>query len=448
MKTLTINSEIFVLPYGDNYLIYLPLKSLSVLVNADTIRLLNAIQAGKDIDPDLQVLKDLKHIGVFDPPQYDFKKIKFQPTSVTLLPSFVCNLKCIYCYSEGGERVCSYCDQKVSMISIEVAKKAIDFIITNAIVLKSKKIIVGFHGGGEPMLFANKLFLEETIHYARTQADIFKLTLYVSAVTNGLDIEKFDIQWLKQNFNKIGISLDGPPDIQNFQRPKQGVNPDSYSGALRAIQLFEAYGINYSIRSTITKHNVYRMREMVEHFLQITKLKNFHFEPLFECGRCETTKIEAPSPEEYITYYNEASDYAILHGAEIYFSGSTTNKISDHFCGAAGSNFFITPDQHITTCLEACRSDEEINQPFLIGEYNREVGDFIFDYDKIALLNSRLVTNMSGCDDCFCKFSCSGDCLIKVLKSTGNMFDITNNTRCVINKTITNFKIKKYHEKS
>lgn len=447
MERLKISPELYVLPYGDNYIMYLPLRSVSMLVNADTIRLLNAIESKKKIDPDLQILKDLKEIGVFDQNGANFKKSKFQPTAVTLLPSFICNLRCIYCYSEGGDKLCPIQTGKISKISIEAAKSSIDFITENALKLGNKTITVGFHGGGEPMLLSNKDFIEETVKYAKHEAQKAGLTVHISAVTNGLDIDKFDPKWLKENFDRIGLSLDGPPDIQNLQRPRRGANPDSYSGAIQAIKIFEENGISYGIRSTITKHNVYRMQEMVEHFLQITSLKNFHFEPLFECGRCETTKTEAPDPNEYIDSYLKASAYAADRGVEIYYSGINTNKISDRFCGAAGTNFFITPDEHVTTCLEACRSDEKINQPFLIGNYDKLLKRFIFDDEKIAMLSSRLVTNMPGCADCFCKFSCSGDCLIKVLKSTGNMFDISGNERCEINKSLTNSKIQKSHEK-
>jgi uncharacterized protein len=451
MPKLKINPEMRVLSFKDKYILYFPIKLKSMLVNADTIRLLNAVKAEIPINRRKKtvrkIIDDLMKFGTFDQTKPSFKKIKFQPTSVSFLPSFICNLICIYCYSEGGDDVCTLRKGEITKIRPEVAFKAIDFIVTNAIAQETKKISVSFHGGGEPMLLDNKNFIEQTLNYAKQKAQENDLQLSVSAVTNGLDLDKFDPIWLKENFNSFNLSLDGPRDIQNFQRPRRGKNSDSYTGALRAISIFEENGINYGIRSTITKYNVHRMEEMVNHFLKITKLKNFHFEPLFECGRCKTTQIQAPTPEEYVENFRKASDYAITHGIEIYYSGASTSKISDHFCGAAGSNFFITPDEHVTTCLEACRSDLNVNQAFLIGKYDDQIGDFIFNNEKIETLSQRLVTNMPCCAECIAKYHCSGDCLIKVKKSTGNMMNVQGNDRCQITiEILTNKIIKPYEE--
>lgn len=434
MEKLKISSELFVLNHGNDYILYLPLKSILAIVNTDTIKLLNAINEGKNFDANSEIVKELTQLGVFEEMFYPSLDSIYKPTHVTFLPSFVCNLKCLYCYSYGG-------DNSSAKIDFRVAKKAIDFITKNAVEINKKEISVNFHGGGEPMMYVNKSFIEEIIEYAKFICTKERLTVRSMAVTNGIDIGKFNISWLKNNFSRFVISLDGPPDIQNFQRPRRGRNKDSYTPALKTINLFEKNKIEYSLRATITKYNVHRMPEIVKHFKNISSKKRFHFEPLFECGRCKTSNLEAPTYEEFIKNYCKAFETAKNYGIEINYSGARM-IVSDHFCGAAGNNFFITPDSYVTTCLEACRIDEIENEPFLIGKYNERKNEFEFYQNKIDLLKSRKVMNMESCSDCFCKYSCSGDCLAKVLKLKGNMFDATGNYRCEINKSLTNLLLK------
>ncbi|MBP1631601.1 MAG: hypothetical protein H6Q15_2494 [Bacteroidetes bacterium] len=435
MKSLKINSELFILNHGENYILYLPLKSVIVIVNEDTIKLLNAISEGKNIDSEMEIVDKLIDLGVFEEPILPFDNEIFKPTDVTFLPSFSCNLECLYCYSEGGEFI-------TSKIPLKTAKKAIDIIIKNAIELNRTEITVGFHGGGEPMMVSNMPFIEGVIKYTEEKSKENNLKYTINAVTNGVDIDKFDPKWIKEKITRFNVSLDGPIDIQNHQRPRRGKNKDSYTPAIETIKFFEKNNIDYGIRTTITQYSVNRMSEIVEHFTKISSLKSFHFEPLFECGRCKTSKFTAPPYDEFIDNFKKANEIAKKLNVTLNYSGASDGRISDKFCGGAGENFFVTPDSFVSTCLEACRTNEKESKPFLIGSFNKELNEFEFDQEKINILKSRKVTNMKSCADCFCKYSCAGDCLIKVFKNTGDLFDSTNSERCNINTAITELKIK------
>ncbi len=435
MNSLKITSELFVLKHEDNFLLYLPLKSILLIVNEDTVKLLNAINEGKTIDLNSEIIQQLSKIGVFEESSLPFENYAFKPVAVTFLPSFNCNLKCLYCYSEGGD----FLSSKIPFI---VARKAIDFIAKNAKEQGRKDITVGFHGGGEPMLISNKLFLEDVIEYVEKKSIESELSYSINVVTNGVGIKKFNPKWIKEKINRFNISLDGPSDIQNHQRPRRGKNKDSYTPILETIKFFEENQIEYGIRTTITKHSVNRMSEIVQHIAEISSVKSLHFEPLFECGRCKTSNILAPSEDDFITNFIKADKVAKVLGIRLNYSGATEGRISDKFCGGAGDNFFITPDSYVTTCLEACRVDDHESGPFIIGRFNTELNDFDFYQDKIELLKSRKVTNMNSCIDCFCKFSCAGDCLIKVYKNSGDLFNSSNSIRCKINTFLTEYKIK------
>ena len=47
------------------------------------------------------------------------------------------------------------------------------------------------------------------------------------------------------------------------------------------------------------------------------------------------------------------------------------------------------------------------------------------------------IDTMTGCGDCFAKYSCSGDCLAKVLASTGSLHgNDSGGFRCETNRTL------------
>ena len=437
MKT---DRDKFILRYGRNYILHLPLKGLSLLVNKDTIDMLNMIDKGIEVENNevMEQLINLKIILVdnFEESHTFLTNKSYQPTSVTLLPSFDCNLGCLYCYSKGGEIT-------YKQIPLEVAYHSIDFICDNAKSLKKEKVHLSFHGGGEPFLPENVEFLKKSVKYFRLKCKKYSLKGSVSAATNGIDIfNLFKVNWINDNFSHLNLSLDGTPDIQNNQRPKRDGNP-SYDDVLKTLKLFESNGIRYGIRTTITEFSVNRMDEIVEHFINISpSVKSFHLEPLFECGRCLTTKMISPDYRVFAKNFFKAKKVAENNGKELYYSGSSVKKVGIHFCGAAGSNFFVTPDSKITCCLEACR-DEKENEPFLIGEFNKLNKQFEIDNNKINILKGRTVDKIENCQKCFCKFSCSGDCLIKVMKQTGDLMDTKGNERCRSNKFLTKMELQK-----
>jgi uncharacterized protein len=354
------------------------------------------------------------------------KEREFCPTAVTLLPTYDCNLRCQYCYANAG------IDARCTM-QPEVAFAAADLIIANAMKLGEKRISFSFHGGGEPLLQNNRSLVMSSVEYARARAKEHDLKVSVSAVTNGMIAGDY-LGWIIDNFNNLNISMDGPEDVQNAQRPTAG-DGGSFERVKRTIDRLEERGFKYSLRATITEKSVDRMEEILQYFAENMKgSKSYHLEPLFECGRCETTDAHAPAPGTFLERMVNTKTIAEKLGVEIYYSGGKMDSCTDRFCGACGSNFFVTPTGHVTTCLEACRPSEIGSKPFIVGEYDASKQAFVFDQGKISALQRRTIDNIPYCADCFCKYSCAGDCPAKVYAVSGDMFDPSKNARCIVNQ--------------
>jgi uncharacterized protein len=436
---MEITPELFAIPDQGNYILYAPLEGCVLRVNPSTLGLIQRIKKGIPTDKqDLHALESLKKSGILRHkhrreearPQ---ENPEFAPTSVTLMPTFNCSLRCVYCYSRGGEDV-------GKSMELDVATAAIDLIVRNTIRLKSDSISLGFHGGGEPLLDPNMPFIKEVVGYFRTSALRNGLKNQVSAATNGV-IGRKDLEWITTHFNHLNLSFDGPEDIQNSQRPMSSNKP-SYDRIMDTVKYLEEKGFHYGIRATITSDSVARMSEILKFFNSISSCKSFHLEPLFECGRCRTTNKKSPSSEDFMKYSIETQELAKELGIDCYYSGSRLGGVSSRFCGAAGNNFFITPDGNVTTCLEVSREPDRGAEVFFIGAYDPESSGFSFDQSKIDYLRSRTVENLPHCTDCFAKYNCSGDCLTKTYQESGNLFDTADNSRCSVNRGLLKHKIK------
>ena len=441
MGSMYVNPELFVIPKDNgNYFLYVPLAGHVLEVTSGTVGLLKTLKTGNIPEGndeivskllDKKVLVDKEYIDKFNPAMSEKAiescKRDFKPTAVTLFPTSDCNLRCLYCYASAGDIP--------HEMSFDVAKTGIDFIVDNALDNKSDKISVGFHGGGEP--FSNFDLMESAVEYAKQLAEAHKLKVSFSVGTNGL-LSKRQLDWLVQNEVRANISLDGTEDIQNYQRPTKN-GGKSFDSVMSTIKYFETNKHNYGIRSTITERNVNRMKEMYEFFKSITSLKSFHMEPVFECGRCKMTQIHAPAKEVFLPKLLEVKEHAAKDGIEIYYSGGRFDSVIDHFCGAAGSNFFVTQDGYLTSCLEVGHLEDERSKIFFFGQ--AKDGKVEVDETKLKYLKSRTVHNMPGCSDCFAKYTCGGDCLAKVLASSGDMFDASKNERCEINQEVLKYQM-------
>lgn len=119
-----------------------------------------------------------------------------------------CNLRCVYCYGAGGE----YGER--GLMSAETALAAVDWLMENS--LDAEQVYISFFGG-EPLL--NFPLLQQVVSHARQQAVARGKQVAFSMTTNGTLLTGKIIAYLKAEQIEPLISFDGPPQVQNRQRP-------------------------------------------------------------------------------------------------------------------------------------------------------------------------------------------------------------------------------------
>lgn len=427
-----ISTELFSITYRDKYIIYAPLRRLAFLVTPEVVNLLHEINSNKQsvnlTEAEEKNIKPFIDLGLINgksdkiPSRADEP---FLPTYVTLFLTTRCNLRCIYCYASGGEK-------DDSILPLEIARSAIDFIIRNALTKKQKGFGVGFHGGGEPPLAWRTL--TGSVEYAKKRAKEAGMKINFSIATNGV-MAKEKLDYIMGNFTGLSLSFDGTEDIQNRQRPLRG-GKGSFNGVMGTIKRLNEKKFPYSIRSTITDGSVRYMDKIVEFIGNNCKIKRIHFEPVFACGRCFHTGVGSPSAEEFIEGFRNAQEVAERIGIPIIYSGARVDTITTSFCKASGNSFCVTPLGNVTSCYEVCSKDDPRSEIFFYGKWDSSKKQFILFKEKLTYLRKRTVNNIPYCEDCFCKYHCAGDCLAKASKGK-DLMCITNSARCQINQTLT-----------
>ncbi|MBI4144350.1 radical SAM protein [Candidatus Woesearchaeota archaeon] len=440
MAKLKPVKELFVLPTENgSFLLYAPLNRCVAEVNSATVSALkSAAREGVDSETHPQ-LQPLVECGILDEEKKtpsstceNGRKREYLPTSVTLMPTYKCNLRCVYCYANAG------LDAEKDL-EWNVAKAAIDLVINNAVKLKTKHASLGFHGGGEPLLACVLPIVKMSVAYFRDACAKHELKGQVNSATNGVFSQE-TLEWVAENIGHLNISLDGPEVIQNTQRPKAGGQP-SFDAVVRTVKYLEEHKKDYGLRATITRESVFYMSDIVRFFKQISSNKSFHLEPLAETGRCFTTGAKAPSSSDFVKYAIEARKVGEELGVGVDYSACRLHEFTTAFCGAVGRNFFVVPTGDVTSCLEVCRKSDPRSNVFFIGTYDANDG-FVFDKEKIARLSERTIDKMPYCADCIAKFTCAGDCLAKVYSASGGLYDTRNNKRCGINQDLMVYEIK------
>jgi len=201
----------------------------------------------------------------------EFARRKRGPDYTFLNISHSCNLKCVYCFAKGGNY-----NGLTALMDQTTAKNAVDAIISSCM---APTVTINFFGG-EPLL--NSSVLYATISYAIDAAIINRKTLNIIVTTNGTKSFCELGNRLNGTNHRIAISIDGPRDTHNLQRPFRNGRPsyDTITGNI--MEYIEQFGAaNITAKSTWkTQHNdlvslVANLKSIGFHSIYLSKETHF-----------------------------------------------------------------------------------------------------------------------------------------------------------------------------
>lgn len=310
-----------------------------------------------------------------------------------------CNLRCKYCFADTGEY-----QGKRGLMSAEVGKKAIDFVIKNS---GNRKNIEIDYFGGEPLM--NFKVVKEITEYAKEQGKIHDKNFRFTITTNGLLLNDEIKEYVNENMSNIVLSLDGTKETNDrvrFRVDKSG----SYDAIVpKFIDIAESRDqMNYYTRGTFTAYNLDFAKDVlhladlgfkqtsvepvVAPYSEDYALKEEHIPQVFE----EYDKLAA----EYIKRRREGKAFNFFHFMVDLDQGPCVIKRLSG-CGSGHEYLAVTPEGDIYPCHQFVGNDKFIMGNVFDGELNEDI--------KNMFENSNVYTKPE-CANCFAKFYCSGGC--------------------------------------
>ena len=183
---------------------------------------------------------------IYEGHAFDFKNRHTDVKALCLHIAHSCNLTCDYCFAAQGNF-----HGKSALMSFEVGKRAIDFLIENS--GKRKNLEVDFFGG-EPLL--NFDVVKKIVAYARSVEKAHNKNFRFTLTTNGMLIDDDVIEFANRECHNVVLSLDGRKEIHDALR-KTPSGEGSYDTIVPKFKkLVESRGgTGYYIRGTFTHRN-------------------------------------------------------------------------------------------------------------------------------------------------------------------------------------------------
>jgi len=328
--------------------------------------------------------------------------------TLTLFPTTDCNLRCLYCYASAGERA--------RQMPPEVYGPAIDSFLTGWLD-RAVRVSLLLHGGGEPT---------SCFHLSRAIWAEFKRKCDRLWIEPKLEIGSNGVfsteaaKWLVENQADVVISLDGPPEVHDRQRPFRDGRP-SFEQVTANIRYLVEAGTAVRLRTTVTTHSLPRALETVElaHSLGVTVVK---LDPLSLVGRAQRSGLSSPEPAEFADTFLRCFHRGVELGVRVRFSAfGCLDPPIRRFCGACGANMVVTPEGYVTACFEAETPDDPAAEVFFIGRVDPAHNGVEWFSDRIERLRGRTVENMKPCANCFAKYGCAGWCPMKAFRLGGDI---------------------------
>lgn len=330
--------------------------------------------------------------------------------AICLNVSHDCNLRCEYCFASKGDFKC-----KRELMSLETAKKAVDFLIKKSEGIKNLEM--DFFGG-EPLM--NFDVVKATVEYARSLEQKHNKNFRFTITTNGILLDDEKIDFINKEMYDVVLSLDGRKKVNDkfrVTKAKQGSYDLVVSKFKKLVD--ERKGKQYYVRGTYTTENL-DFSEDVMH--------------LYNLGFNEISMEPALSKEEFPYAIDESNLKEVLaeheklcktlielkkKGESINFFNFNINLddgpcISKRLkgCGFGNDYVAITPNGDIYPCHQ------------LVGEEKFIIGNINSDTFNSKLKNEFLklsVYHKDECKKCWAKFYCCGGCNARNYQHNGNI---------------------------
>lgn len=363
----------------------------------------------------------------------DLNNASYAPVCLTIYLSDSCKLNCVYCYAQPSSR-------SLTHLSLSSIRAAATIVAENCRSAGIPMTLV-FHGGGEPTDDMGNLSRALKTVEEIAQAHHLKLQRYIA--TNGV-LEPKDAAWLAQSFDRVGISCDGPGEIQGLQRPIRGGN-NSLPFVERTVEILHKHATPFDVRVTVTPATYNRQEEIAAFVCQKLAPKSIHVEPIYLGGRSQRNDCFKPEDDlEYANSFMRARDLASKYNVRWSTSLSRPGDIHGPYCNTGRSVLTLSPDGTITNCFKTVSASTAMGQA--IGNVGVDDGEVNIDVAKIEQITTMVNRLPQECETCFNRYHCTRGCPDFCPAQTNG--PITSSFRCRLSRRLSDRLIREQADRA
>lgn len=342
----------------------------------------------------------------------DFKQRKTVVKALCLHIAHDCNLACKYCFAEEGE----YHGDR-SLMSYEVGKKALDFLIANS--GNRVNLEVDFFGG-EPLM--NFQVVKDLVAYGRSQEKEHNKKFRFTLTTNGMLLTDEIMEFANKEMANVVLSVDGRKEVHDFMRPTRN-GKGSYDLIIdKFIKMAELRNqTNYYVRGTFTHYNLDFSKDVLH--LADLGFKQISAEPVVAPDTQPYAIKEEDLPrlfEEYDLLAREmverekaGNGFNFFHFMIDLTGGPCLYKRLSG-CGSGTEYLAVSPWGDLYPCHQ------------FVGMEEFKLGNVDTGIEKQELVDEFKLCNVYAkdkCKNCFARFYCSGGCAANSYNFHGNLLD-------------------------
>ena len=315
--------------------------------------------------------------------------------TITFIVTKDCQLACKYCYLVGKN--------SKERMSFEVAKKAIDYILSHEDEMLEESVVFDFIGG-EPFLEIE--LIDKVCDYIKTE--MFRLNHHwfnsfrFSFSTNGINYHEKKIQdFIKKNRNhlSIGITIDGTQMKHDLNRIYKVSSKGSYQDVVKNIPLWLQQFPNAATKVTISSPDIPYISESVIHLysLGIHEVNiNCVFENVWKEGDDKAYESELLKLADIIIDNDYYKDYTCSFFSETIGKPLDKVKENQNWCGA-GKMLAIDAAGKFYPCTRFAQYSLRDKKECVIGDIEKGI-----DYNKLRpfLSLDRCTQSTNECVDC------------------------------------------------
>ena len=377
------------------------------------------------IDDELAAeIRELKEAGmlwstdIFEDAADEIKQKQSVLKAVCLHVAHGCNMDCEYCFAGKGDY-----SGKSGMMSAEVGKKALDFLVENS--GTRKNLEVDFFGG-EPLI--NWEVCKEVVAYGRelekTHNKVFNFTL----TTNGVLLDEEVAEFLNKEMGNVVLSLDGRRETHDrMRRTKTGEGTydniiDNFKALVdaRTKPGADVKSDEYYMRGTYTAYN----KDFAADVLTMADMgfKETSIEPVVSSPDAPYALHDDDIPllcEEYeklalemLDRYKRGEGFTFYHYMVDLTGGPCIYKRVAG-CGVCTEYLAVTPTGDLYPCHQFVGDDDMLVGNIYEGITHPEVAEIFTKGNNVYTRDK--------CKGCWARLYCSGGCAANNYHTNGDI---------------------------